>query len=352
MARKKKTSKKPRQNRVKERVDAINNRRQEFLSRRPHRSFRLTKRRDYRRPLKIPGYWTLTAQVAKIISKNKRVLLAIALLYALLMVLLSSFVSQETYSSLRGLVDEMNEDGALEAIVPTVALLWGVVTAQLTGSGSDSANSPQQIVAVFFGLLTWLSTVWLLRAIMAGKKPRARDGIYSSGGPVVALLVLCLVAIIQLIPAAIAVIAYSAASSSGLLDQTAILMMFGIAAILLITLSAYWVTSTLVAMIIVTLPGMYPFDALRLAGDLTTGRRTRFLLRLLWAILLVALMWVVVLVPAILLDGALKSAIPALEWLPLVPMTALALSSLSIVMIASYVYVLYRRVVEDDSAPA
>ena len=349
---KKKKPKNSTQNRVKKRIDIINNRRQEFLSRRPHRSFRLTKRRDYKRSLKIPGYWALTTQVAKIISSNKRVLLTIALLYAILMILLSSFVSQETYSSLQDVVNEINEEGTLEAIVPTATLLWGVITAQLSGSGFGSANSSQQIMAVFFGLLTWLSTVWLLRAIMTGKKPRARDGIYSSGGPVVALLVLCLVALIQLIPAAVAVIAYSAAASSGLLDQTAILMSFGIATILLTTLSAYWLTSTLVAMVIVTLPGMYPFDALRLAGDLTIGRRTRFLLRLLWAILLVALVWIVVLVLAILLDGALKSAIPALAWLPIVPMTALALSSLSIVMIASYIYVLYRRVVEDDSAPA
>lgn len=351
MTKKKETSKKPAQNRVKKRVDAINNRRQEFLSRRPHRSFRLTRRRDYKRSLKVPGYWALTAQVGKLILKHKRVLLTVALLYAVLMVVLSSFVSQETYSSLQDLVNEANEGGALEAIVPTATLLWGVVTAQLSGSGYASASS-QQAMSIFFGLMTWLSTIWLLRSIMAGKKPRARDGIYSSGGPVVPLLVLCLVFLIQLIPAAIAVVAYNAAATSGLFDQTAVLMLFGIASILLITLSAYWVTSTLVAMVIVTLPGMYPFEALRLAGDLTVGRRTRFLLRLLWMIVLIALAWIVVLVPAILIDGALKSAIPVLDWLPLVPITALLLSSLTIVVAASYVYVFYRKVVEDDSAPA
>jgi hypothetical protein len=157
---------------------------------------------------------------------------------------------------------------------------------------------------------------------------------------------------LQLIPAAIALIAYGAADASGLLDQTAMLMLFGGGAILLATLSLYWATSTIIAMIVATLPGMYPMQAIKIAGDLVIGRRIRVLLRLLWSIVLLLLMWVVVLLPMILLDGALKSAIPGLDWLPLVPVTALLLMAWSVVFEAAYVYVLYRKVVDDDAAPA
>lgn len=330
----------------------FDNRRKEFLARRPHRSFKRTKRRDYKRSLKLPGYLALTALVAKTIWHNKKVLLAVALIYAMFMILVSSFVSQDVYVSLQEVVGNAREEGSLSAITSTLTLVSGVASAHLAGSSYSASGSTQQIFSVIFGLFAWLATVWLLRNIMAGGRPKVRDGIYSSGGPVMALVVLVLVLLVQMLPAALALIAYSAADSSGLLDQTAILMLFGGAVILLFTLSVYWVTSTVLAMVIVSLPGMYPFTALQLAGDLVVGRRVRVLLRLIWMLALVGLSWLVILTIAVLLDGALKSVIPALAWLPIVPLTALLLSSVTLVMIASYVYIFYRKVVEDDSPPA
>ncbi len=324
-------------------------RRKDFFSRRPHRSFRRTRRRDYKRSLKLPGYWSLTKQVVELITKNKRLLLGLALLYAVLILLLSSIMSQETYLQMRQLVDEPNESGLLDAGVANLALFWGVLSSQLSGG---AVGTSQQIFGVLLGLYAWLAAVWLLRGLMAGKKPRIRDGVYSSGGPVIALAVLVLVLLIQLLPAALAVIAYGAADTSGLLDQTAVLMLFGGGAILLSTLSLYWITSTFIAMVIVTLPGMYPFEALKLAGDIAVGRRIRILLRWVWAIMLLIVTWAIVLIPIIILDGALKVAVPGLEWLPVVPVVALLLMSFSIVFFASYVYSFYRKVVEDDASPA
>jgi hypothetical protein len=57
-------------------------------------------------------------------------------------------------------------------------------------------------------------------------------------------------------------------------------------------------------------------------------------------------------VPVILFDAWLKGVLPALEWLPLVPVALLALSSLTVIWAASYVYLLYRKVVDDDAKPA
>ena len=197
----------------------------------------------------------------------------------------------------------------------------------------------------------WVA-VWLLRAMMAGKRPKLRDGLYSSGAPVIALGVLAVILLVQLLPAAIALIVYGAADGSGLLDQTAALMLAGGATGLVAVLSLYWITSTIIAMVIVTLPGMYPMKALRLAGDIAVGRRIRILLRLTWLVVLLLLAWAVVLIPTIVLDGALASAMPIMANVPIVPMAALLLASFSVVFSASYVYVLYRKVVEDDSAPA
>ena len=156
-------------------------------------------------------------------------------------------------------------------------------------------------------------------------------------------------ATVSVVPAAVAVIIYSALNASGVLNQTPILMAAGGAAILIVAMSVYWATSTVFAMIIVTLPGMYPFHALRLSGDIVTGRRLRILLRFVWAVVLSVLLWAVVLIPVILLDGALKGWISGIDWLPIVPTTGLILLYVTIIMISVYVYLFYRKVVESDT---
>ena len=47
-----------------------------------------------------------------------------------------------------------------------------------------------------------------------------------------------------MVPAAVAVIIYSALNASGVLNQTPILMAAGGAAILIVAMSVYWATST------------------------------------------------------------------------------------------------------------
>jgi hypothetical protein len=202
------------------------------------------------------------------------------------------------------------------------------------------------------GLLLWLTTVWLLRAIMAGAKPKMRDGLYNAGAPIIPTIFVGFVAILQMIPIAFVLYGYSAAVGSGLLEGGVEAMLFWSAAIMLALLSAYWLTSTFIAMVVVTLPGMYPLQALRTAGDLVIGRRIRILLRLLWMFLLVAVAWALIAIPTIMLDGWIKSIVPYFSGLPIVPVLLLVMSTATLVWVAAYIYLLYRRIVEDDALPA
>ena len=129
-------------------------------------------------------------------------------------------------------------------------------------------------------------------------------------------------------------------------------MVFWMVASLLAVLSLYWVTSTIIALVIVTLPGMYPMRALKTAGDLVIGRRLRILLRLLWMLLGIVVVWAAVMIPIVIFDTWLKGAWPAIASFPTIPLTLLAASSVTVVWAASYVYLLYRKVVDDDARPA
>ena len=322
-----------------------------YLARRPHRSFRMTRRRDYKRSFKMPGYWSFSAYTFKTLRSNKKTFLLLALVYAVLTILLVGMASQDTYSTLISTLTQTSGDafkGNLGQIGQAGLLLLTIMSVGI----SQTLTEGQQIYATIIALLTWLTTVWMLRNILAGKRVKLRDGLYNASSPILSTFIVALVLVVQLIPVALALIGYSAASATGLLNNGVEAMLFWIVAGLLSVLSLYWITSTIIALVVVTLPGMYPFRAIKTAGDLVIGRRVRIMMRLLWMAFLALLTWVVVMLPIILLVTWLNNLWPALQNVPIIPFVIVALSSLTIVWAASYVYLLYRKVVADDADPA
>ena len=336
----------------KHRLKAIKKRMTSYLNRRPHRSFRRTRRRDYNRSLKLPGYWAFTAYVWRTLWAHRKTFVLLAIVYAVLTALLVGVASQDTYTTL---TNTLSATGG-----SVLAGGWGVVgkasllfLATITGSISQAMTDVQQVYAGLIALLAWLTSVWLLRNILAGHKVKLRDGLYNAGSPILSTFLVALLLLVQMLPFALALIGYSAASATGLLAAGGVeSMLFWIAAGLLTTLSLYLITSTIFALVIVTLPGMYPFQAIKTAGDLVVGRRLRILMRLLWMAVGLSITWVIVMVPIILIDMWLKGVWSAIAWVPTIPFTLLTLSALTIIWASSYIYLLYRKVVDDGTDPA
>lgn len=322
-----------------------------FLARRPHRSFRRTRRRDYVRSLKLPGYWTFTGYVSKMLWRHKKTFIGLVVVYGALVVLLTGIASQDTYTSLSEAIKEAGGEifnGQLGQIGKAGVLLGSGIL----GAFNEEPTETQRVYAALLALLAWLTTVWLLRALLAGSKPKLRDGLYNGSAPFLSTFLLSLLIVLQILPIAVAAIGYGAASASGLLESGVEAMLFWSVAILLGSLSLYWMTTTIIALVVVTLPGMYPLQAYKTAGDLVVGRRARLLFRFLWMLFVTAIAWIIIMVPIILLDTWLKSVITGINWIPIVPVSLLLLSSITIVWLAGYVYLLYRKVVDDDAAPA
>lgn len=329
----------------------IRSRARTFLSRRPHRSFRLTRRREYERSLALPGYWSFTGHVVNTLWQHKKVFIACMAFFAIVGTLLLGAVSQESVTLLREAIDEAGGD-IFNSGWGTVEKAGALVASALLGELSPTLSEVQTVYAGFLGLLSWLVVVWLLRNLLAGHAVRMRDGLYSAGAPIVSTFVLVMVLIVQALPIALVLIGYSAATASGLLGGGVEAMLFWAAASLIGVLSAYWMTATFFALIIVTLPGMYPFHALKVAGDMVVGRRLRLLYRLVWLAILTIAIWAVVLFVFVLGDLLIKQLIPAIEWLPIIPFVVLVLTVGTLIWVASYIYLLYRKVVDDDTRPA
>ncbi len=329
----------------------ISARKDNYLSRRPHRSFRRTRRRDYARSLKLPGYIAFTAHVLRTLGPHSKTFIALIVFSALSTGLLAGIASQETFTMLAGSLQEASQDilnGSSGEVQQAIAL---AVTA-VTGGVSAQATESQQIFGVLIGILVWLTTVWLLRASLAGNKPSLREGLYNSGSPLIPSAVVFFLFLVQLLPAGAAIVGYSAAVNADFVVVGVIGALLGIVGLLLIVLSLYLVLSTFFALVIVTLPGMYPWQAIRAAGDLVVGRRLRLLYRLMWMVAIVAIVWMLVIVPIIVFSSWLQTTWQQTAFIPIVPLALLVMSSASTVFVSSYIYLLYRKVVEDDATPA
>lgn len=323
-----------------------------FLKRRPHRSFRMTRRRDYVRSFKLPGYWSFTLYVAGLLKRRWRLFLLVVLLYTLFSITFGSMASQEVYRELGSLL-EQGAPAAFSGSWGTIGQAGLLATATFFG-GTTSPTEVQQVYTGIIVVLTWLTTVWLLREMLAGRKPNLRDGLYSAAAPLISTVLVFVYLLIQLLPVGLVAISYGALSSLGYISEGFGMFLFSAVAILVISLTLYWMTSTFIALVVVTLPGMYPSRALRIAGDLVVGRRLRIVYRLLWMLCIAALGWLFIMVPVVLFDSWLSARVDWawLDWLPIVPFIATILGSATAVWMASYVYLLYRKVVDDDAAPA
>ena len=331
---------------------AIGKRRRDYLSRRPHRSFRLSRRRDYKRGLAMPGYFAFTIEVAGVIWQHKKTFATLGLVFMVLTVGFGLLGSQDIYSQLQNQFDTTRPDGLFTGAVGEVGRASILLLTTMTNGLTGQLDPSQQFIAATMGLYMWLSVVWLLRKFLAGKKVVVRDALYTSGAPIIATLLCFIILLVQMIPAALATIVVSVGYQTQFIDGSVAAIAVFIALVLLIVLSLYWATSTFIALVIVTLPGMRPLRAVAIAGDLVIGRRLRILLRLLWLIATILSWWLVIMVPVILLDTWLKSMFTWLAGWPIVPVMVLVMTTATIMWSASYIYLLYRKIVDDDTAPA
>lgn len=176
-------------------------------------------------------------------------------------------------------------------------IIIGVVVAFITMGVPGFFSETVGVFGVIIMLVLWLVTIFLVRHIMAGHRVGLRDGLYNAMTPLISTLVVFIVIAVQCLPLILLVIAYSAALKTDFLATPFYALVFFVFAILMILTSGYLLTGSLMALVAVTAPGLYPMKALNTASEMMMGRRMRFILRLLILIVMLAIIWAVILVP-------------------------------------------------------
>lgn len=311
-----------------------------------HRSFRRSYREDYNRELEVPGLLSHTMQTFKTIFKHWKLFVPLILLIVLLNVFLVGLMSEESYVQFQNTIDTTSKNlsvGEIGTFARSGLLLLSTIT---TGGLSQGMTEVQQVFAVLLFIITWLTTIYLLRHLLAGQQVKLRDGLYNALAPLLSSLVVALVIFLQAIPIMIVIITYSAAVSTDFLSTPFYALIYFIFAALLTLLSVYLISGSVIALVAVSAPGLYPMRALHTASDLIAGRRVRLIIRLFYLMITLVIVWIFVMLPLIALDLWLKSIWDWLAGFPFVSFELLIMTCFSVVYVTAYIYLYYRRMLE------
>ena len=307
----------------------------------PHRTFRRSYREDYARQTNVPGVTHHIFSTFKIIFGNWKVFLPFLILVVIIYIALVGMMNQDDYADYQGILDQTSMQvagGDIGSFAKAGLLLISTVTSGgLSGESSESAI----VFAVLIFIVIWLVTIFLIRHIKAGHNVKLRDALYNSMAPFISSLIVFLIALIQCIPLIILIVVLSAAIQTDFLSTPFYALVFFIFAMVMILISGYLLSSSIIALVAVSAPGLYPIRALRSASDLMMGRRTKFIIRLIALIITLTLAWVIFMMPMILFDLFMKQW----EWtagIPFVPVCLVIMTCFTGIYATAYLYLYYR----------
>lgn len=312
----------------------------------PHKSFRRSYREDYLRTTKTTGILEQIMATFRMIFKHYKAFLPLILLMVAGYIVLVGLMSEEFYQQYHDSINEANEAEGVAKIgnfAKAALLLSSTVTTGGLDSGTDEVG--RSFMMILF-LVMWLVTIYLVRHFMAGHKPKLRDALYNALAPLISTLAVLIVVFIQAIPLMLVLITYSAAVATGFLATPFYALVYFIFALVMLLISVYCFSSSLIALAAVTAPGVYPLVALGSASDLMMGRRMHFIVRLVALLLVVILIYIVVMMPVILLDLWLKSSFEWLSGVPIVPFMLLVCTCFVFIYCATYIYQYYRALLD------
>ncbi|MGH7156797.1 MAG: hypothetical protein ACREGG_01640 [Candidatus Saccharimonadales bacterium] len=298
------------------------------------RSRKLTKKQqrakakvEARKRKPVIGSLRLTRRVFGIFKQNWKTLGGIVLVYLILNIIFASGISNVS-NAFDTIKADINTGGG--------HALWHAAGgfASLIGSAGASGSATGSALQSVLFVLESLVIIWALRHLLSGQPITVKLAYYKAMAPLIPFLLVIAVIIIQLLPVTIGGTVLAAVATSVFTDAGVATTISVIAFLLLAAWSIYMVSASVFALYIVTLPDMQPRQALRAARDLVRYRRWIVIRRVFFLPLLVIIIMGVIIVPLILYAKAI------------VPEAFYILSMLAILFVHTYLYSLYRSLIE------
>lgn len=285
----------------------------------------------------LPNVLQITKKSLIIIGHNKKFFSLILLVYGLLKIAFSQGVI--SISNLTNIKSDLHQiiQGHIAGVTNTVTALinaastsfGGGTTSSTSGSSGSSMNTVLLVIAS-------LAIIWSLRQLMSGEKIKVRDAFYKGMYPFVPFMLLLLLITVQLIPFLIGYGLNSIFNINGILATSFEQYIWYIVYGLLICISLFWLSSSLLSLYIVTLPNMTPLSALRMARDLVRYRRLDIVLNVFFLPIILLVMIAVIILPVVLFATAVT------------PYVFFVLTLFILLEIHTYMYTLYRELLNES----
>lgn len=276
----------------------------------------------------IIGSFRLTWRVLGIFRQYWRPLGGIVLVYLILNIIFASGISDinQTFNNIK---NDLNAGGGQD--------LWRAAGGfgALVGSAGAGTTAAGSALQTMLFVIVSLVIIWALRHLLSGQEISVKSAYYRAMAPLIPFLLVILVIIIQLLPMTLGGVILAAVATSVFTSATAATVVTAIAFLLLASWSVYMVSASVFGLYIVTLPDMQPIRALRAANELVRFRRWAVLRKVLFMPVFILIVMGIIIVPLILFAK------------PVVPAVFYALSMLAILFIHTYLYSLYRELIDE-----
>jgi hypothetical protein len=232
----------------------------------------------------------LTYEVIELLKHEWRLLGGLGVLFAIAYRFLVEGLSHVDFNEITA-VAQNNSSSPTDQAIDTA-----VLTGSALDSASSSGNNQGSLYAALLTIIFGLCIVWALRQTLAGRHIRIRDALYNGMAPVLTVMTLLAIIFLQALPLSIGIFVYVATTTHNITQgvvQNGAVMLVAIAGALV---TCYWLSTSLVALMAATVPGMYPLAALKAAKSLVGTRRWQIFLRITIFAVLVAAVWALAIV--------------------------------------------------------
>ena len=277
----------------------------------------------------LANSWQLARRTCLLLWQYRRPFGWLLLVYGIIDLLLVHGVSQFDVSSIKS---TLNGSG-------TSSVGGGVaIYASLLGAVANSSSTAAGAYQFFEAILISLVAIYLLRQVSvadAPARPSVKEAFYKGTYPLVPFLLVLLLVGVQFIPFGIGALLYSTVVGGGIagdvMEQLIFLVIFVVSAVL----SIFWLTRSVLALYIVTLPDVKPMEAFHSTKQLVRGRRVSIARKLLFLPVAMFVVAAVIVVPCILI------------WAPLAQWVFYVMTLLGLLVVNAYLYTLYREVLDE-----
>ncbi len=274
----------------------------------------------------LPSWWVIAKKAFKLLRANAKNIMWFFVIYGLLyFVFVRGFSSPVNIGDIRDSFKSISGDET-SALVTNFTFF-----SLLIQSTTSAAGDAQGLYQLFFVTISVLALIWLFRQQQAGRKVTMKEAFYKGMFPLIPFILVGLVVALQTIPASIGNYLFTTVTSNGLavntLEQTVWLLLF----FLLVLLSFYLITSSSIALFIVTLPEMTPKRALKKAKELVTFRRFSVLRKIIALVIFAVIFYSAIVFPLLFVSTGLAQVV------------FYSLTILLIPFATAYMFVLYRE---------